>query len=117
MTSRLITPPDKLLEFSPCLIINAEDSQFEALYMYLAASDQQRDIHLYHSGMTEIEWAMSLVHEVNHILINRNHETGLNQKLVSQLNQVPDKITYFGNLETYKSPVDYFLNSKKLDLI
>jgi hypothetical protein len=112
MTSRLITPPDKLLEFSPCLIINAEDSQFEALYMYLAASDQQRDIHLYHSGMTEIEWAMSLVHEVNHILINRNHETGLNQKLVSQLNQVPDKITYFGNLETYKSPVDYFLNSK-----
>ena len=112
MASRLITPPDVLLDYDPCLIINAEDSQFEALYMYLAASDQQCDIHLYHSAMNNIEWVNELIHSVNHILVNRDYIGMLNQKIQTQLDSVPTKITYFGNLEILKSPVDYFLNTK-----
>jgi DNA-binding LytR/AlgR family response regulator len=115
MTSRLITPPDQLLEFNPCLIVNAQDNQFESLYMYLAASDEHKDIHLYHSGMDELEWVMSLVHQVDLILVNRDFESMLNQKLVTELKQVSEKVHYFGQLENYKTPVDYFLNSNHCD--
>ena len=111
MSSRLITPPDQVLDFDPCLIINAEDHQFEALYMYLAASDQKRDIHLYHSGMDELAWVQTLVHQVNTVLVNRDYITMLNQKLAQELELAADKVVYFGQLDTYRSPVDYFLNS------
>ena len=113
MSSRLITPPDLILENDPCVIINAVDSQVDTLYLYLKTSSDKRDIHLYHSGMPDTDWLLHLIDNVNTVLVNRDlvqlHSHTVQNSLANLTHLV-----WFGLNEDYKDPSDYFLNQNKL---
>lgn len=113
MSSRLITPPDLVLENNPCVIINAVDSQVDTLYLYLKTSSDQRDIHLYHSGMPDTDWLLNLLNCVGTVLVNRDLMQLHTHAIQNSLDQLTN-LVWFGQNEDYKDPSDYFLNQNKL---
>lgn len=114
MTSRLITPPDKLLSTESYFIINAVDSDVEKLVMHLRTSSQTYDLHLYHSGMHEhLEWARDLARVCKTIIINENFTPIIDDRLGDILDVRLNDIVYFGYTSDYNELVDYFIKLEK----
>jgi hypothetical protein len=114
MTSRLITPPDKLISNDSYFIINAVDSDVEKLVMHLRTSSQVYDLHLYHSGMKEhLEWAKELARICKTIIINENFTPIIDDDLGDILDLRLKDIVYYGYTSDYNELVDYFIDLEK----
>jgi hypothetical protein len=111
MTSRLITPPDKLRSPNNFLICNAVDEDVDQLVMYLKTCPRTYDIHLYHSGMeSALEWVNDLAREVETVIINEKFYAILDSKLQDILELRQQSIVYYGESNNHLNLVDYFIS-------
>lgn len=111
MTSRLITPPDKLKSPGNFLILNAVDEDVDQLIMYLKTCARTYDIHLYHSGMEDaLAWVRDLAREVDTVIINEKYYKVLDETLRDILDIRYTTVVMYGEDTAYNELVDYFIS-------
>jgi hypothetical protein len=111
MTSRLITPPDKLRSANNFLVCNAIDEDVDKLVMYLKTCPRTYDIHLYHSGMeSALDWVRDLAREVTTVIINEKFYAVLDSKLQDILELRRQSIVFYGESTDHLNLVDYFIS-------
>lgn len=113
MSSRLITPPDKIFESPSCLIINAVDAEVDALVLYLRTDATAYNIHLWHVEMDDEPWILKVIDSVDTILLNSKFISAIKDPVQGRLQQNIGKIFTYGSEQSdYADPVDYFANFK-----
>lgn len=117
MTSRLITPPEKFNNENSYLIINALDAELHTLVYWLKTVPDEYDLYFYHDQMPEKLWPEDLAYSVKKVLVNKEYVDDLHDGLKYVLNDVKDRVVYFGLNTEYPLLLKYFLEeSKKVDL-
>ena len=113
MPSRIITPPDLIANKKNLLIINATSPELATLILWLKTVPDQFDIHLYHSRMTETNWAIEVAESAETILVSKENYRDLNTEIINVLNSFSDRVVYFGLDSDYPDLIQYFLTKKE----
>lgn len=113
MPSRLITPPEKFDREDSYLIINALDAEVDTLVLWLKTVPIEYDFYFYHDQMPDKLWPEDLAYSVKKVLVNQEYENDLHSGLKYVLNDVRDRVVYFGLKTEYPILVKYFFEEFK----
>lgn len=106
--SKVVTPPDVVHEDTVYLVVNAEVSDIEMVVNWLRINDKQFTIHLYHDGMSNLDWLQSVSKSAALVLVNR---TVSDRSTIETLLDHNEKIKWFGSNQTYPTATDYLVKN------
>ena len=104
--SKVVTPPDIVIEDTVYLIVNAEVSDIEMVANWLRIKDQQFTMHLYHDGMADLDWLRSVSKSAATVLVNRH---GSERACIDALLDFNEKIKWFGQDQLHTTATDYLV--------
>lgn len=114
MPSRFVTPPDHIKTKENILIINATSDDLTTLVLWLKTVPDSFDIHLYHSQMSDNNWAFDVAETASTILVSQDNIPDLNPEMVKMLDAVKERVVYFGSMTDYPDLIQFFLTKKEL---
>lgn len=107
--SKVVTPPDIIIEEPVYLIINAPVTDIEIISHWLRIEQKDYTIHLYHEGMQDAKWLKEVASKSNRILI---YKPNLSTELLSNIVDYVAKIVWFGPEEKYIRSLDFFIKNE-----
>jgi hypothetical protein len=106
--SKVVTPPDIIIEDTVYLIVNADVSDIEMVANWLRIKDKQFTMHLYHDGMADLDWLRSVGKSASTVLVNRH---GSDRSCIDTLLDFNEKIKWFGNNQLHTTATDYLVKN------
>lgn len=113
MVSRIITPPDHIKSKQSFLIVNAVQEELATLVLWLKTVPDNFDMHVYHSQMPELDWAMTVSQTVETILVSKPNYTDLDPNLI-KLFKSSSRVVHFGSGTEYPDLIHFFLTKNEL---
>lgn len=106
--SKVITPPDIIIEPPVYLIINAPIEDVQMIGVWLQIEEKNYTIHLYHEGMDNRAWLLEAASISNNILF---FKPNLNTDTLQTIINFVAKIIWFGPEEKYARALDFFVHN------
>ena len=113
MVSQIITPPDHIRSNQSFLVINATEDELTTLVLWLKTVPDTFDVHLYHSQMPDLDWALEVSQTVRTVLVSRTFYSDLDPSIARMLDS-NSRAVYFGAGTEYPDLVHFFLTKKEL---
>ena len=106
--SKVVTPPDIVIEDTVYLIVNADVSDIEMVANWLRINDKQFTMHLYHDGMDDLNWLRSVCPLAATVLVNRG---STDRSCIDALLDFNEKIKWFGSNQLHTTATDYLVKN------
>ena len=113
MVSRIITPPDHIKSNQSFLVINAVQEELATLVLWMKTIAEPFDVHLYHSQMSETDWALEVAETAETILVSKPNSARLDPR-IAQILESNSRVVYFGNGTEYPDLIHFFLTKNEL---
>lgn len=102
--SKIVTPPDIIPEDNIFLVVNAVPTDVEMVVKWLKITDKKYTIHLYHDGMSDLDWLADTASVAQTVLVNR---TNTSMDSIAVLLDHVSKLTWTGTNQDYATVMDF----------